>query len=258
MRKAIRERVVVVTGASSGIGRATAIALGHEGARLVLGARREALLVDLAAEISAYGGQAIAVTTDVTVRDQVHNLMKRAVEQWDHIDVVVVNAGIWMQAPVEETADEQWRTVMEVDFFGAVYTTLEALPHLAEDGQLIFVNSLEGKKGVPLEAAYTAAKHALSGFAGVARQELASRRVTVTNIYPGRVDTALIDRLHVPAIQAKMPADRVAQAVLSAIKRPRREIYVPAIAGRAFAWLGTFAPGLTDRITRLFKLQGRM
>jgi len=258
MRRAIRDSVVVVTGASSGIGRAAALALGNEGAKVVVAARRETLLTDLAAKIAASGGQAFAVPVDVTDRDQVHRLIERTVRRWGHIDVVVANAGIWQRSPVEETDDRIWHAVMAVNYFGALNTALEALPFLENGGQLIFMNSLDGKKGVPLEAAYAAAKHALSGFADVARQELAGRGVVVTSLYPGRVDTALIDRLQVPAIQRKMPPERVAEAILSAIRRPRSEIYLPAFTGRLHAWLGALAPNLSDRLTALLNLQGRM
>ncbi len=258
MRRAIRDSVVIVTGASSGIGRATALALGAQGAHVAVAARRETLLTDLAVEIAARGGQAFAVPVDVTDRDQVHGLIERTVQRWGHIDVVVANAGIWQRSPVEETDDRIWHTVMAVDYFGALNTALEALPFLENGGQLIFVNSLDGKKGVPLEAAYAAAKHALSGFADVARQELAGRGIAVTSLYPGRVDTALIERLQVPAIQRKMPPERVAKAILSAIRRPRSEIYLPAFTGRVHSWLGALAPNLSDRLTALLNLQGRM
>ncbi len=258
MTRSIHEAVVVVTGASSGIGRATALALGREGARLALGARRVPLLLTLTEEIEAEGGESFAVPTDVADRTQIRNLMEATVRRWDRIDVVVVNAGIWLQSPISETTEQQWRRVMEIDYFAAVATTLEALPHMGNGGHVIFVNSLEGRKGVPLEGAYAAAKHALAGFAGVARQELASRGILVTSVFPGRVDTPLIERLWVPAVQAKMPADAVAAAVVSAIRRPRREIYLPALSGRVFSWLGLVAPGLSDRAARLLRLQGRM
>ncbi|NIA24209.1 MAG: SDR family NAD(P)-dependent oxidoreductase [Gammaproteobacteria bacterium] len=256
MRRAIRDSVVVVTGASSGIGRATALALGAHGANVAVAARREALLTDLAAEIAASGGQALAVPIDVTDRDQVRGLIERTVQRWGRIDVVVANAGIWLKAPVEATTAADWHAVMAVNYFGALNTALEALPFLEQGGQLVFVNSLDGKKGVPLEAAYSAAKHALSGFAGVARQELAARGIAVTSIYPGRVDTAPFEGLRVPKIQKKMPPEKVATAVLSAIRRPRSEVYVPAFSGRVYAWLGTVAPNMSDRLTALFNLQG--
>ncbi|NOY55328.1 MAG: SDR family NAD(P)-dependent oxidoreductase [Actinobacteria bacterium] len=258
MRRAIRDSVVVLTGASSGIGRATALALGTNGANVAVAARRETLLSDLAAEITARGGQALAVPVDVTERDQIRDLIERTVQRWGRIDVVVANAGIWQSAAVEATAPTDWQTVMAVNYFGALNTALEALPFLERGAQLVFMNSLDGKKGVPSEAAYAAAKHALSGFAGVARQELASRGIAVTSIFPGRVDTALIDGLRVPAIQRKMPPERVAEAILSAIRRPRPEIYLPAFGGRVYAWLGALAPNLSDRLTALLGLQGRM
>jgi len=254
----LTSRVIVVTGASSGIGRATALALGRLGARVVLAARREALLGEVAEEVDSVGGEAFVVPTDVADDDQIRRLIQSTVDRWDHIDVVIGNAGVWHHTAIEDTPLDLWEEVMRIDYLANVSLTLAALPHMGSGGQFIFINSLEGKRGVPFEGAYASAKHALTGFASVARQEFASRGITVTGVHPGRIDTALIERLDVPSIQRKSPAETVAKAVVSAIRRPRPEVYVPVVRGRLYIWAGALAPGFTDRLLRPFHLEGRV
>jgi len=251
-------RVVVVTGASSGIGRATALAVGRLGARVVLAARREALLGEVADEIERAGGETLVVPTDVADHEQISQLVERTVARWDHIDVVVGNAGIWHHIAIAETPMELWEEIMKIDFMANVSLTLAALPHMPAGGQFIFINSLDGKRGVPFEGAYAAAKHALTGFAGVARQEFASRGITVTGIHAGRIDTELIERLDVPVVHRKLPVNAVAGAVVSAIRRPRPEVYVPPVRGRLYAWFSALAPGFADRLLTPFHLEGKM
>jgi NAD(P)-dependent dehydrogenase (short-subunit alcohol dehydrogenase family) len=258
MKRAIAGRVVLVTGATSGIGRATALALGTLGAKVALAGRRESLLHEVAAAVSSRGGESLAVPTDVADPGLVRRLVEQTAQTWDGIDVVVGNAGIWHHGAIDETDPSTWETVLRVDYLANVHLTLAALPAMSRGGQLIFINSLEGKRGVPFEGAYAAAKHALTGFAEVARQELSRRGISVTSIHPGRIDTALIERLHVPAIQPKAPPERVATAVVSAIRRPRPEVYVPAIRGRLYCWLGALAPGFTDRLTGPLHLEGHL
>jgi NAD(P)-dependent dehydrogenase (short-subunit alcohol dehydrogenase family) len=180
------------------------------------------------------------------------------VDRWDHIDVAIGNAGIWTHRTIDDTSLNLWEEIMRTNYLANVSLTLAALPHMNPGSQLIFINSLAGKRGVPQEGAYAAAKHALTGFTGVARQELASRGIAVTGIHPGRIDTPMVDRLDVPSIQRKGPADTVARAVVSAIRRPRPEVYIPAVRGRLYAWFGALAPGLADRILTPFHLEGRM
>lgn len=251
------DSVVVITGASSGIGAATAVALAARSTSLVLAARRLDRLEKVAAQVEKAGGHAVTVKVDVTDDEDVRHLVDVTLERFGRIDTLVVNAGIWHQQRVEDLSIELVEDVLAVDYVGAVRTVLASLRALRSGSQIIFVNSLDGKKGVPHEGAYAAAKHALAGFAGVARQELKERGIAVTTVYPGRVDTPMIEDLTVPAVQPKLPPERVARAIASAARRPRAEVYVPAITGRLYAWAGTLAPVLTDRLTRLLRLEGR-
>jgi NAD(P)-dependent dehydrogenase (short-subunit alcohol dehydrogenase family) len=258
MSTPIAGKVVLISGASSGIGRMTALALGRLHARVALASRREELLHDVAREVGDLGGEPLVVPTDVADDDQIRGLVRATIDRWERIDIVIGSAGIWHHSAIEDTSLERWQEVMRIDFLANVSLTLAALPHMGPGGQFIFINSLEGKRGVPFEGAYTSAKHALTGFASVARQEFASRGIAVTGIHPGRIDTALIERLDVPSVQRKGPAGAVASAVVSAIRRPRPEVYVPAVRGRLYAWFGTLAPAFTDRLLAPFHLEGRM
>lgn len=248
----------MVTGASSGIGRATALLLARRGTRLALAARRLDLLEELYTEVTAAGGEGLVVETDVSDADQISRLVERTVHEWGRIDVVIGNAGIWHHEALDETPPATWEAVTRIDYLANVYLTLAALPFMQRGGQLIFINSLAGKRGVPLEAAYAGAKHALTGFASAARQELAPRGIYVTSVHPGRVDTAPFDRLRVPAVQKKATPEKVAKSVLSAIRRPRPEVYTPAIRGRLYGWFGALAPGLADLVMRPLHLEGWM
>jgi len=254
----LSERVIVLTGASSGIGRATALALGRRGARIALAARREPLLQTLADEVFRAGGEGLVAPTDVADDHQVRQLVQATIDRWGHIDVVIGNAGIWHHGAIEETGPDLWEKIMRIDYLSNVSLTLAALPFMTHGGHFIFMNSLDGKRGVPAEGAYAAAKHALTGFTGVARQELAERGIAVTGIHAGRVDTAMIERLDVPSVQRKTSAETAAKAVISAIRRPRPEVYVPAVRGRLYVWFSTLTPGFADRLLRPLHLEGRM
>ncbi len=257
-RRFLREQVAIVTGASSGIGRATAQALAAAGARVALAARSTAALSELAAEITGRGGTALAVPTDVTIRRQVEALVAATVSEWKRLDIVVANAGRYIQVPVPDATVEDFEEAMAINFFGAVYVVLAALPHMMEhrQGHVIVMSSLDGKKGIPPDAPYAAAKFALAGLGDVARQELAPLGVRVTTVFPGRVDTPLIDHLRVPRVQPKMPPERVAAAVLRALRRAPAEVVLPPFRGRAIAWLAAANPSLADRVVRRLRLRG--
>jgi NAD(P)-dependent dehydrogenase (short-subunit alcohol dehydrogenase family) len=249
------DRVAIVTGASSGIGRAIAHALGAEAISVVLAARREHLLRELASELDS---QTLVVPTDMADQLQVRRLVDATVERWGRIDLVIGNAGIWHHASIEATEPSLWEEMIRVDYLANVWLTLAALPHMGSGSHIIFINSLAGFRGVPSEAPYAAAKHALAGFSSVARQELRSRGISVTSVHPGRVDTAPFESLRVPMVQQKQPPEVVAKAVLSAIHRPRPHIYVPAVRGRLYAWFGLLAPRVFDALARPFKLEGEL
>ncbi|MFO7743581.1 MAG: SDR family NAD(P)-dependent oxidoreductase [Anaerolineae bacterium] len=251
------DRVAIVTGASSGIGRVTALMLAELGARVALAGRRESALDEVAEEIRRLGREALAVRTDVTDRDQVDHLVAATLARWEAVDILVANAGAYIRSPIRELSVEDVRRSMAVNFYGALYAVLAVQPHMLErgDGHIVLVSSLDGKKGLPCDAPYVAAKFALAGYGEVLRQELRGSGVDVTIVFPGRVDTPLIDTLEVPRLSAKIPADAVARAITRAIRRPRPEVILPFQA-RAFHLVNVLSPRLGDWLVRLLHLQG--
>lgn len=246
-----------MTGASSGIGRATALMLAGEGARVALAARSTTALHKAAQEIEALGQEALVVPTDVTRQDQVERLVAETLDRWKRIDIVVANAGVYVRCPVTELTVAEVERSMAVNFYGALYLVLAALPHMLrqQSGHLLLVTSMDGKKGLPPDAPYVAAKFALSGFSEVLRQELHGTEVHVTTVFPGRVDTPMIASLKVPWISAKIAPDVVARAIVRAIHRRQPEVIVPFQA-RALVYLNTLSPRLGDLAVRVFHLEG--
>ncbi len=252
-----RHAVAVVTGASSGIGKATALALAREGARVVLAARRRAPLDQVAEEVAALGGEPLVVPTDVSQREQVEHLIDHTLETWGRVDILVANAGIYVRSPIREMRIEDLERSIAVNFYGTVYAVMAVLPHMLEQksGHIVLVTSMDAKKGIPPDAPYVAAKFAASGFGDVLRQELHGTGVHATVVFPGRVDTPLIENLTVPWISAKIPPEAVARAILKGIRKRSPEVIVPWQA-RLLVFANTLSPRLADWAVRYFHLEG--
>jgi NADP-dependent 3-hydroxy acid dehydrogenase YdfG len=253
----LRDKVAIVTGASSGIGKATALALAHRGACVTLAARRAEALRELANEIETIGSQALPIQTDVTQQDQVQAMVQQTLVRWGQIDIVVANAGQYLRAPIENLELSLLEKSMAINFYAGVYTVLAVLPHMRarRSGHLVLISTVDAKKAIPPDAPYVAAKKALSGFFDVLRQELYGSGVYVTSIYPGRVDTPALDDLQVPWLSAKISPEVTAQAVVRAIERRQVEVILPFQA-ILLVYLTTPFPRLTDWIVRTFKLEG--
>ncbi|MCD6402144.1 MAG: SDR family NAD(P)-dependent oxidoreductase [Anaerolineales bacterium] len=250
-------KVAIITGASSGIGEATALKLSEKGIKVALAARREQELKRVENKVVKAGGIAKSIPTDVTSRDQVKDLVSEVLNKWGTIDIVVVNAGAYLRAKVEELSVKDIEQSMAVNFYGGLYLILEVLPIMLKNGQgrIIVVTSFDAKKGLPLDAPYVAAKFAMSGFAEVMRQELKPKGILVTTIFPGRVDTPLITDLKVPSISAKISPGKVAQAICKVIYKYRPEIILPKQAGLLY-YLNVISPRLGDYLVKLFRLEG--
>ncbi|MCX7682217.1 MAG: SDR family oxidoreductase [Anaerolineae bacterium] len=250
-------RIALVTGASSGIGRATAVALARAGADVALAARREPLLEEVAEDIRALGRGALVIPTDVTSPSAVSQLIARVLAHWGRLDILVACAGQYIRSPIRELTPEVLQQSLAVNFYGSVYPVLEALPHMLSRGagHIVLVTSMDGKKGLPPDAPYVAAKFALSGFGEVLRQELHGTGVGVTVVFPGRVDTPLIADLEVPRISAKIPPEAVARAIVRAIRRRQAEVIVPFQA-RLLLLVNFVSPRLGDWAVRFFRLEG--
>jgi short-subunit dehydrogenase len=268
MAEAFRGNVVVITGASEGIGREMALQLADQGAWLVLAARDADKLASAAAECVARGGRALAVPTDVADEAQCRALVDRAVAEFGRVDTLVNNAGVSMWARFDEVTDLQpFHRMMQVNFFGSVYCTHAALPHLKRSrGRIVGISSLTGRAGVPTRSAYAATKHAMAGFFDSLRIELADDGVSVTMIYPGFVSTAIRSHAYGPdgrflgespvRESEVMTPEECARQSIRAMASRRREL-IMTMRGKVGAWIKLVAPGVVDRVARRAIEQGR-
>ena len=174
MPRALRDRVVVITGASSGIGAATAVACGREGMRVALAARRKEHLERVAEDVRAAGGEVRVVPTDVREETAVQALVDGTVAAWGRLDVLVNNAGVGMLAPTASTSAAEFEAIMRVNYLGTVYGVLAALPHMRRQagGHIVNVASVVGKRASPFRAAYVASKFAVMGLSEALRMEV--------------------------------------------------------------------------------------
>lgn len=250
-------QIALISGASSGIGRATALALAQRGVRVSLLARRAQELEALAAEIRRMGSEALALPTDVTDRAAVHHAVARTLAHYGAIDIAIVNAGAYYRCPIPQLTREIIEQAMAVNFYGGVHLVLEILPHMLAQrrGHIVLVTSMAAKKGIPPDGPYVAAKWALTGLGDVMRQELRSYGITVTTVLPGRVDTPMIARLDFPWISAKIPAETVANAIVRALQRRQAEVIVPWRA-RLLALAQCLAPRFADWVVQTLRLEG--
>jgi NADP-dependent 3-hydroxy acid dehydrogenase YdfG len=227
----IAGKVVVITGASSGLGEATARHLSAEGAAVVLGARRAERIQALAEGLTAAGGRALAVATDVTDRDQVRRLVDAAVETYGRIDVLINNAGLMPQSPLERLKVDEWDRMIDVNIKGVLYGIAAALPHMQRQqaGHIINVSSVAGHKVRPAGVVYSATKHAVRVISEGLRQEVKPWNIRTTVISPGAVATELPGSITEPDVAKSMheyydrfaiPADSFARAVAFAMSQP--------------------------------------
>lgn len=263
MPRAAADQVVVITGASSGIGRATALEFARRGARVVCAARTAPALDSLVAEIIEDGGEAISVPTDVTDAAAVRVLAEAAEAAFGRIDTWVNDAAVAVWGRVEDITDEEFEQVMRVNFMGQVHGVHAALPALrrAGGGVLIGVSSMEGVRAVPLHAPYTASKWALRGLYDCLRMELmeAKEPIAVTTILPGPIATPFFEhaRSKVGAMPKPPPPvyapEVVARAIVKASVAPTREV---PVGGAAIGfYLGQrFSPALSDAVMSLRRL----
>jgi NAD(P)-dependent dehydrogenase (short-subunit alcohol dehydrogenase family) len=251
-------RVALVTGASSGIGRVTALELAKAGANVVLAARREALLNEVAELINLMGRRSLVVRTDVTSREQVEHLVAQTIDHFGSIDILVVSAGDYPHASIQELTIPQMEHAMAVHFYGGIYTIKAVLPHMLEQnrGHIVIVSTMNVFLGLPGDVPYVAAKAALSGFGEVLRQELHGTNVRTTTLFPGRVATPFIEHLDLPWISNIIPPEHVARWIVKAISR-RQIIVISPFLVKIMYLVKVLVPRLADWIIRVFNLQGR-
>jgi len=231
MSKNIAGKVVVITGASSGLGEATARLLSAEGATVVLGARRADRLDALVKELTGSDGKALAVTTDVMRREEVQELVERAVQTFGRIDVLLNNAGLMPQAPLERLQVDEWDRMIDVNLKGVLYGIAAVLPHMQrqKSGHIINVSSVAGHKVGPGFAVYAATKHAVRALSEGLRQEVKPYNIRTTVISPGAVATELpnsvsdpetAERIRKSYADVAVPADSFARCVVFAMSQP--------------------------------------
>ena len=255
--ESLLDKVAIVTGASSGIGRATALALANEGACIALAARREDSLLELAEEIRGSGRKALVLPTDVTQREQVEAMVQEVLSQWGGVDILISNAGEYIQGPIIDLDPADLQRSLDVNYFGGVYCIKAVLPHMLaqKSGHILAVTSMDGKIGLPPDAPYVSAKFAMTGFCEVLRQEVSDHGIAVTNVLPGRVDTVMIEHLHFTWVSPKISPDTVARSIIHAIRKRSPIVIVPPQA-KLLYYINVFAPRLSDRLSRFFRLEG--
>ncbi|MDQ2077197.1 SDR family oxidoreductase [Marinimicrobium sp. ABcell2] len=255
-----RDLVVVITGASSGIGRATAHAFAREGATLVLAARREEALRETLHECEELGGRGIVVPTDVGDSEQVDRLADAAVEAYDRLDVWVNNAAVSLFGRLEETPREDYEHVLRTNLLGIVNGARAAIRQFREQGKgrLINVSSMVGHSGQPYVSAYVTSKWAIRGLTESLRMELSDApNISATVISPASIDTPIFQHAGnytgrpIKAMKPVYPPEQVAAAIVRAAhaRSPRREIIV-GNAGRMMAMVRTLIPPLGERMMR--------
>ncbi|CAN5541888.1 SDR family oxidoreductase [soil metagenome] len=251
--------VAAITGASAGIGLATAKALAREGVSVVLGARREDRLDAAVDAIRGAGGTAGRVTMDVTREADCQRLVDEAQSLFGPLDIMICNAGFGYYGTVEQTPPDTMRRMMDVNFMGTFLGARAALPVFRARGRghLIIISSIVGQRGIAQMSGYSATKAAQAGFAEALRTEFAGTPIKISIVYPISTETEFRSAMardyghSVSRIGPKQSADEVARAILRCVRRPRPDVY-PHAASRLLTIMNAVTPGLTDRFVKRF------
>jgi NADP-dependent 3-hydroxy acid dehydrogenase YdfG len=253
MRHKLQGAVVVLTGASSGIGHLTALLFASAGAKLVLAARERETLEAVVQLCEQRNTQAIAVPTDVRDEAQVRALQRAAIDRFGRIDVWVNDAAVYMLGAFERTPSEQFRALFETNVMGVVHCAKAALAQFRQQGSgtLITVGSVAGKTSYAQASAYCASKHAVHAIHEALRQELLGTRIHACLVVPATIDTPLFQHAanytgrEIRAMPPIYPAERVAEAIVSCAQSPRREVLV-GTAARVMSLAQRLAPTLYE------------
>jgi len=260
-----RDQVVLITGASSGIGRETAVSFARQGAALALAARRREQLEETAHAVTAAGGRALVIPTDVTNQESTHAAVAAVKREWKRIDILVNNAGILKPSRVEALTAADFEAMLKVNVFGALFMMQAVLPVMRKQkqGTIINVASLAGRRGVSPLGGYCATKFALVGLTEALRTELDDRTIHIGLVMPGVIDTPMVENAKVSEMaevwpsMLNMPVEWVATAIMLAVRFRLIECSVPPGAA-TLEKLGALAPGITDVLLRWSTAAGRM
>jgi short-subunit dehydrogenase len=253
-------RIIAITGASAGIGRATALRLAREGWAIAACARRADRLDTLAREIAAAGGQALPIVADVTSEREMASFVERTVDRFGRLDVLMCNAGFGIYGAIDDISADQMRKLMDVNYFGTFYAARAGLAvfRRQQRGHLVIVSSIVGKRGVPYMGAYSATKFAQVGMAECLRSEVAGSDIHVSVVCPISTATEFVDVMTREtgsdvsrSLGPSQSAEQVADAVARAIERPVPEVY-PYVKSRWLVLLNAVAPGVADRVVQKF------
>jgi uncharacterized protein len=250
-------RVVAITGASAGIGRAIAMRLARDGASLAICARRGDRLDTVAKEITQAGGTSLPFVADVVQDGEMRAFVDRTVSRWGQLDVMICNAGYGVYGTIDQVAPEKMKAMMEVNYLGTFNAARAALPIFRRQsrGHIVIISSIVGRRGVPYVGGYAATKFAQVGLAESLRAELVGSGIHVTVVYPISTATEFHEVMvresgfATRAAGPRQSADKVAEAVVRAIERPVPEVY-PFRLSKGLAVINAIAPGLADRIVK--------
>ena len=253
----LKDKVVIITGASSGIGAELAIQFAQKGSRVVLAARNKNAIDSLAQKIRDQGGQAHSIQTDVSIRSQVETCIEEAVQKFGRIDILINNAGVSLaQGPLIENKEEDVRSTMEINFMGGVYGVWAAVPYMKKTGggQIVFVSSCIGKRGVPRNAIYCASKFAIQGLTEALRLELQRKKIHVLTVCPPGVNTPFfinnkkkdVRTYHLHSVQ------KISKMIVRACEKEKREVLL-TLDSKLLHWLNVFFPKLMDRAISIKK-----
>lgn len=254
----MKNKTVIITGASSGIGKACAIAFGKRGANIVISGRNKENLEQAAEELRKTGAQILAVTGDVSNENDCKLLIKKTIEQFGGIDILINNAGISMRALFKDLQLDVIRKVMDINFWGTVYCTKYALPYLLKTkGSVVGISSIAGYNGLPGRTGYSASKFAIQGFLDALRIENLKTGLHVLVACPGYTasnvrNAALVadgsSQGESPRDEGKMmTAEEVAEEIVKAVEKRKRTIVLTG-QGRLAVWMNKIFPALTDKL----------
>ena len=264
--KPINQQVVAVVGASSGIGRETAIRFAKRGAKVVVSARSEPGLASLVEEIRRSGGEAIAVVADVSDFKQVKAIADKAVEVYGRLDTWVHAAATGILAPFDQITPEEFKRVIDVNLNGQAYGAMAALPHLKREGRgaLIHISSVEARRSIPLQSPYSASKHGVEGFLESLRVELKHEGlpISVTNVMPSVINTPYYNKVQTKlgvkptGVPPYYQPSIVADAILYVAEHPTRDFIVGDV-GKVLDVLQRLSPALVDNLLLLVGFAGQ-
>ena len=264
--KPINQQVVAIVGASSGIGRETALLFARRGAKVTVAARSESGLNSLVNDIQSFGGEAIAVIADVSDFEQVKAIADKTVAQYGRLDTWVHAAATGILARFEQITPQEFQRVIDVTLMGQVHGAMAALPYLKQEGRgaLIHISSVEGRRGLPLQSPYSAAKHGLEGFLEALRVELQHEKlpISVTSILPSVINTPYYNKVRTKlgvkptGIPPYYDPSLVAKAILYVAEHPTRDFIVGDV-GRVLDVLQRVSPPLVDSVLTAIGIPGQ-